>query len=110
MADLVPVPKEVLVEIASRKNDMDAARERAQAVAALAAVEVMEEFQAAFRSGPDPQTGVDVNAWIRIGEILLSRSIPKIAAKHVQTDGDTIDSVDKIALRESIEELMKRDR
>lgn len=51
----------------------------------------------------------DPQVRLRAADLMLSRSIPKIAAQHVDPVGsDTIDSVDVKALRESILEEMKK--
>jgi hypothetical protein len=94
------VPFEPMSEVEQRAEAARRATVTAIAHASIKALEVVLELL----ENPDP------NIRARAADLVWSRSIPKIAAKHVQNDGDIIESVDKIALRESIEELMKRDR
>jgi HEAT repeat protein len=94
------VPFQSMTEVEERAEATRRATATAIAHASMKALEVVLELL----EDPDP------NIRARAADLVWSRSIPKIAAKHVQNDGDIIESVDKIALRESIEELMKRDR
>lgn len=87
------------LDVIKAKNDAEKAKAKAQEAAAIASEEVMDMFVLAFQLGPEK---IGVNEWIRLGELILSRSIPKVAAQHVQENSDTVDTADTAALRESI--------
>jgi len=50
----------------------------------------------------------DEQVRLRAAEIIFSRTIPKVAAKHVEEQGEVIDSADVASLRESIVAEIKR--
>ena len=54
--------------------------------------------------------GNDNNEKLRAAEILFSRTIPKIASKHVEENQETIDSADMVVMREEIESLINKKR
>ena len=106
-------PEEINMALVTRtmsRSDLEVAaaeaKTKAQLRAALASEQVIDALWQAFQLGPSE--AFDVNAWIRIGEILLSRSIPKVAAKHAESDGDVIESADTVALRDSILEIIQK--
>jgi hypothetical protein len=102
-AALEPVPNEVLLDQFAEQGKIETARKKAEVAVALAAPDVIRILFEKLGSA-------DEQVQLRAADILLSRLLPKVAAKHTADSGDIIESVDKIALRESIEELMKRDR
>lgn len=87
-----------------RKADAERARNLAAEAIALASIQVVQVLVEALHD-EDPQVR------LRASEILLSRSISKVAAKHASVDGDdVVDTMDVKALRESILEEVKKKR
>lgn len=97
------VSNEVLVRLDRQQQEADRARQKA----ALAIAEAMPFVVGVLM---ECLTDEDRQVRLRAADILLSRSIPKIAAKHIEEDPATIkDSADTAALRESIlDEIRKR--
>lgn len=105
------VPNEVLVEIDRnqregdrRKAEAERARNSAAEAIALASIQVVRVLLEAL-DDDDPQVR------LRASEILLSRSISKVAARHAAlSDDEIVDTVDVKALRDSILEEVKKKR
>lgn len=100
---LIPTDRnEKLRELDRSERDAETAKKMAALAVArisIRAIQVLEELL----EHEDP------NIRARAAEMVMTRSIPKIAAQHVDPAGsDTIDSVDVQALRESILEEMKK--
>lgn len=54
------------------------------------------------------QNGLDNNEKLRAAEMIFSRTISKIAAKHIEEDSGAIDSADTAAMRDEIESLINK--
>ena len=89
--------------LARRQNEADKAKQQA----ALAIAQAMPFVVGVLM---ECLTDEDRQVRLRAADILLSRSIPKIAAKHIEEDPSTVkDSADTAALRDSIlDEIRKR--
>lgn len=90
-----------IVEIDRSQREADLAKERAARVLAEATINAVNVVIESLEDD-------DAQVRLRAAEIMLSRTIPKVAAKHVDTSQDAIDSVDTVAMREEIEELIRK--
>lgn len=105
------VPNEVMLELDRkdreadrRKAEAEKARNLAAEAIALASIQVVQVLMEALHD-EDPQVR------LRASEILLSRSISKVAARHAAlSDDEIVDTVDVKALRDSILEEVKKKR
>lgn len=110
---LEPVPREVLLDLDRRdreheirKAEADRARLAAAEAVALASIGVVKFLIELMHNEEE-----DTQARLRAADILMSRQIPKVAAKHAGPgDEDAIDTVDVAALRDSILEQIKKGR
>lgn len=105
------VPNEIMLELdrkdreaERRKVEAERARNLAAEAIALASIEVVKVLMDALHDD-------DAQVRLRASEILLSRSISKVAARHVTlSDDEVVDTVDVKALRDSILEEIKKKR
>jgi hypothetical protein len=91
-----------LSELSRREQEAEAAKKAATVAIAHASMRALEVVLELLEDE-------DPNIRARAADLIWSRSIPKIAAKHLSHEDDgVIDSVDNQALRESILEMVKK--
>lgn len=95
------IPNEIIVEITQKQNEAERTRQVAAEAIALLSIEVVEVLRDCLYN-EDPQVR------LRAADMLMSRTVPKIAAKHIQQESDVIESADIKAIRESIMEDIKK--
>lgn len=96
-----PVVNAKIYDIEMRQKDAERAKEQSALVLAaltIKATKVVEELL----EDEDPQVRA------RAVDLVYSRTIPKVAAKHLEEIGDVVDSADVASLRESIVAEMNR--
>lgn len=84
-----------LAELAATENDAQKAIDASSLALALLTVKATKVVDELLED-EDPQVRA------RAVELVYSRKIPKVAAKHIEENGETIDSADVASLRESI--------
>lgn len=94
-------PKE-LIERETAAKAAELTKTKAAEALMLATIEAAKIVYELMTKSDDEQVR------LRAAEIIFSRTIPKVAAKHVEEQGDIIDSADVSSLRESIVEEIKR--
>jgi hypothetical protein len=92
-----------MIKIESETQAAELAKQKAAQALMLA---TMEAARIVYDLMTDPEE--DPQTRLRAAEIIFSRTIPKVAAKHVEEQGDVIDSADVASLRESIVAEIKR--
>jgi len=86
-------------ETLQREADSQLAERTKQRAAEALMVATMEAAKIVYELMTQSE---DEQVRLRAAEIIFSRTIPKVAAKHVEEQGDVIDSADVASLRESI--------
>ena len=95
------VPNEVLIALDNKEKMIEQARRLAEEQVAYAAAKVIKTLVDSL-DDDDPQVRM------RAADVLLSRLLPKVAAKHVDDGSGVIESADTVALRDSILEEIKK--
>jgi hypothetical protein len=98
---LEKVPNEVLIAHERKEKVIEEARRLAEEQVAFAAPKLIRTLIDAL-DDDDPQVRM------RAADVLLSRLLPKVAAKHVDTGEGAIESSDTAALRDSILDEIKK--
>lgn len=88
------------VEEDRRRRSAELAKQKAAEGLMLATIEAAKIVYELLTESEDEQVQ------LRAAEMIFSRTIPKIAAKHAPQDAEAIESVDVTSLRESIVEIV----
>ena len=96
-------PSKELVETEQQAFAAERAKQKAAEALMLATMEAARIVYELMTQSDDEQVR------LRAAEIIFSRTIPKVAAKHIEEQGDVIDSADVANLRESIIARVKGD-
>jgi|SRR5688572_12290273 len=102
--DIIPW-QEPSKEFLEREQEMAIAERTKQKAAAALMLATMEAARIVYDMMVNSE---DEQVRLRAAEIIFSRTIPKVAAKHVEEQGEVIDSADVASLRESIVAEIKR--
>lgn len=89
-------PSEAMVKIETEAQAAELAKQKAAQALMLATMEAAKIVYDLMMKSEDEQVR------LRAAEIIFSRTIPKVAAKHIEEQGEVIDSADVASLRESI--------
>lgn len=96
-------PSEMSVKITDEAQAAELAKQKAAQALMFATMEAAKVVYELMMQSDDEQVR------LRAAEIIFSRTIPKVAAKHIEEQGDVIDSADVASLRESIIAKIKGD-
>lgn len=99
---LEPVPREQIIEIENNQRAGEIVKNQAAEALMLATIEAARIVYDLMTQSNDEQVR------LRAAEIIFSRTIPKVAAKHIEEAGESIDSADVASMRESIVAEIKR--
>lgn len=89
-------PSEISVKMDTAAQEAELAKQKAAQALMFATMEAAKIVYELMIGSDDEQVR------LRAAEIIFSRTIPKVAAKHIEEVGDAIDSADVASLRESI--------
>lgn len=88
--------------IVMNQQQAELAKQKAAEALSLASLEAAKIVYELMIGSEDEQVR------LRAAEMIFSRTLAKVAAKHIEEAGDTIDSADVANLRESIATEIKR--